>query len=199
MQIETSAGPMEVSAAVFDRAYKEPLVHQVLNHSFAKSHTGSKAQKKRGMVSGGGRKPWRQKGTGNARVGSNRNPLWRGGGRAFAATPAKREIRLNKKMYRQAFCSLISELNRRGGLRVIDTLGIDQPKTRLLAAKLKELSLRSALIVIEEDDLNIYLAARNLPAVGVARADLLDPLSLLLFEKALMTRAAVEKLQERLS
>lgn len=199
MQIETATGPMEVSAGVFDHAYSEALVHQLVNHSFAKSHSGSKAQKKRGMVSGGGRKPWRQKGTGNARVGSSRNPLWRGGGRAFAATPVKRKIKLNKKMYRRAFCSLISEINRREGLHIIDTFEIERPRTRLLIEKLRQLSLHSVLVVMAEDDMNIYLAARNIPTVGVTRADLLDPLSLLSFERVLITRAAVEKLQERLT
>lgn len=199
MQIETATGAIEVSDAIFGCKYNEALVHQALNYVVDRAHTGSKAQKKRSMVAGGGRKPWRQKGTGNARAGSNSSPLWRGGGRAFAATPVRRKLKLNKKMYRHALRSLVAEVNRRGGLQVVETLELEQPKTRLLAARLKELALQSVLIVTDGDDPNLWLAANNIPAVGVITADELDPFNLLRFEKVLMTRAALEKLQERLA
>ena len=178
-------------------SYNEALIHQTLNHFIGQAHTGSKAQKSRSMVSGGGRKPWRQKGTGNARVGSSRNPLWRGGGRAFAATPNKRKRKLNKKMYQQAMCSLISEIHRQGRLQIVDTFEIEQPKTRLLIEKLKSLSLGDSVLIVEEENRNVFLAANNIPTVGILGAGSLDPFSLLRFDKVLFTRSALEKFQGR--
>lgn len=200
MQIETSTGKLDVSDAVFNCPYNEPVVHQALKHFINKGHTGSKAQKTRAMVSGGGRKPWRQKGTGNARVGSSRNPIWRGGGVTFAATPTTRKSKLNKKMYRYAMRSLISEVCRQGRLMVVDSLELAEPKTKLMIEKLKSLSLQgSVLIVTEDENKNIHLSANNLTNVGVLSPEILDPHNILRFDTLLFTKSTLEKFQERLA
>ena len=199
MQINTSTGTVDVADAVFDCPYNQALIHQTLNFFVRNAHTGSKAQKTRAMVSGGGRKPWKQKGTGNARVGSSRNPIWRGGGRAFAATPDKRKTKLNKKMYRQAMKSLISELYRQNRLNVVDEFSIDEPKTRLVIEKIKSLSLMTGttLIVLETDDIKVELATRNIPTVGAITASLLNPFIMLRFDNILFTKSAIIGFQER--
>lgn len=198
LQLE-GGGSMKVAEGVFDRAYNESLVHQAVVSFLAGARSGTRAQKSRSDVAGGGRKPWRQKGTGNARAGTNRSPLWRGGGRAFAARPRNFAKKVNRKMYRGALCSLLSELYRRGCLHIVEELTVAEPKTRLLAGKLQDYDFESVLIVTPEPDENLVLAANNLPGVGVLPATRLDPVNLLRFQHILAPRGAVEKIQEWLA
>jgi large subunit ribosomal protein L4 len=156
-------------------------------------------QKSRAQVRGGGIKPWRQKGTGRARAGTSRSPIWRSGGRAFAATPRDYTQKINRKMYRAAMRSILSELVRQERLLAIDSFAVDAPKTRELVGKLNELGLDNVLIVTVDADDNLYLAARNLPGVAVCDVASADPVSLIGFEKVLMTKAAIEKIEERLA
>jgi len=192
-------GTMMVAEGVFDRAYNEALVHQAVVAFLAGARGGTRAQKSRSDVAGGGRKPWRQKGTGNARAGSNRSPLWRGGGRAFAARPRNFAKKVNRKMYRGALRSLLSELYRRGCLHIVEELSVPEPKTKLLVGKLRDYDFDSVLIVTPEPDENIMLAANNLPGVGVLPANRLDPVNLMRFGNILASRVAVEKIQKWLA
>lgn len=199
MQIKLArGGTLEAGDAVFGREFNEVLVHQVVTAFLAGARGGSRKQKTRAEVSGSGRKPWRQKGTGRARAGTIRSPIWRGGGLAFAARPKNFSHKVNRKMYRGALCSILSELHRRDALVVVGEFPVDTPKTRDLAAKLQSLSLDSVLIVDAELSENLVLASNNLPKVGVLSADGLDPVNLLRFDKVLMTRSAVERLEGRL-
>ncbi len=190
---------LQVSDAVFGADFKEALVHQVVTAYMAGARAGTKAQKNRSAVSGGGKKPYRQKGTGRARAGTIRSPLWRGGGVTFAAKPRSYAQKVNKKMYRGALRSILSELVRQERLVVVDSFGVDAPKTRQLVGKLKELGLDDVLIVTEQADENLYLAARNLYHVDVRDSDELDPVSLVGYEKVLMTTEALKKIEERLA
>lgn len=190
---------IEVSEATFGREFNEPLVHQVLTAYMAAGRAGTKAQKTRAEVRGGGKKPWRQKGTGSARAGSTRSPIWVGGGRAFAAKPRSYEQKVNRKMYRGAIRSMLSELVRQERLLVTDVLDLEAPKTRILAGKLKELGLGSVLILVEAFDEKLHLAARNLPYVQVLPVAGLDPLSLARHEKVLATVGALKMIEERLA
>ena len=192
-------GTLEAGDAVFGREFNETLIHQVVTAFLAGARSGSKAQKTRAQASGGGRKPTRQKGTGRARAGTIRSPIWRGGGRAFAAMPRKFSQKVNRRMYRGAMCSILSELNRRERLVVVDEFPVETPKTRDLVAKLKSLSLESVLIVDAEPGDNLYLASNNLPAVGVLEARNLDPVNALRFDKVLLTKSAVVQLEGRLA
>jgi len=189
---------IEVSEAAFGREYNEPLVHQVITAYMAAGRAGTKAQKTKAEVRGGGKKPWRQKGTGSARAGSNRSPIWVGGGRAFAAKPRSFEQKVNRKMYRGALRSMLSELVRQDRLVVTNGLGLEAPKTRLLAAQLKSMSLENVLIVVEAIDEKLFLAARNLPHVDVLPVTALNPLALASYDKVLMTVGAVKMIEERL-
>lgn len=198
LQLE-GGGSMKVAEGVFDCAYNEALVHQAVVAFLAGARSGTRAQKSRSDVAGGGRKPWRQKGTGNARAGTNRSPLWRGGGRAFAGRPRNFAKKVNRKMYRGALRSLLSELYRRGCLHIVEELSVAEPKTRLLAGKLQDYDFESVLIVTPEPDENLVLAANNLPGVGVLPATRLDPVNLLRFRHILAPRGAVEKIQEWLA
>ncbi len=190
---------IEVSEATFGREFNEPLVHQVLTAYMAAGRAGTKAQKTRAEVRGGGKKPWRQKGTGSARAGSTRSPIWVGGGRAFAAKPRSYEQKVNRKMYRGAIRSMLSELVRQERLLVTDVLDLEAPKTRILAGKLKELGLGNVLILVEAFDEKLHLAARNLPYVQVLPVASLDPLSLARHEKVLATVGALKMIEERLA
>jgi large subunit ribosomal protein L4 len=190
---------IEVSDATFGRAFNEPLVHQVLTAYMAAGRAGTKAQKTRAEVRGGGKKPWRQKGTGSARAGSSRGPIWVGGGRAFAAKPRSYEQKINRKMYRGAIRSMLSELARQDRLVVTAGLELEAPKTRMLASVLKQLGLNSVLIVIEAYDEKLLLASRNLPAVQVLPVASLDPVSLARYDKVLATVGALKMLEERLA
>jgi len=194
-----SGGTVTVSEVAFGKDFNEPLVHQVVTAFLAGARQGSKAQKNRAAVAGGGRKPWRQKGTGRARAGTIRSPLWRGGGKTFAAEPRDFSQKVNRKMYRGALRCIFSELVRQERLVVVDEFNIDSPKTKQVASKLKDLELSSVLIVTSEVDENLYLAARNLPKVDIRDASGVDPVSLIAFEKVLVTVPALKQLEEALA
>jgi len=192
-------GSVDVAEAAFGAEYNEALVHQVVNAYLAGARAGTKAQKNRSAVRGGGTKPWRQKGTGRARAGTIRSPIWVGGGRAFAASPRKHDQKVNKKMYRAALRSVFGELVRQDRLVIVKDLEIEAPKTRLLATKLKELELDNVLILNEAFDEKVFLAARNLPNVGICDVASMDPVVLIRFERVLVTLPALKLIEERLS
>jgi large subunit ribosomal protein L4 len=194
-----SGGTVTVSEVAFGKDFNEPLVHQVVTAFLAGARQGSKAQKNRSDVSGGGRKPWRQKGTGRARAGTIRSPIWRGGGKTFAAVPRDHSQKVNRKMYRGAIKSILSELVRQERLIVVEQFGLEAPKTKELVAKLKELELKDVLIVTEEVDENLFLSARNLYKVDTRDVAGIDPVSLIAFDKVLITAAAVKQLEEALA
>ena len=199
LNLAMSSGSVEVSEAAFAREYNEALVHQVVVAQMAGARQGSRGQKTRAEVSGGGRKPWRQKGTGRARAGSIRSPLWRGGGKVFAARPQDHSQKVNRKMYRGAMRCIISELIRQERLVVCESFGLAEPRTKGLLARLKDLDLRNVLIVADEIDENLYLASRNLKDVGVSDVAALDPVSLISHDKVLVTVGALKKLEEALA
>ena len=194
-----SGGTVTVSEVAFGKDFNEPLVHQVVTAFLAGARQGSKAQKNRSDVSGGGRKPWRQKGTGRARAGTIRSPIWRGGGKTFAASNRDHSQKVNRKMYRGALQCIVSELVRQERLVVVDEFSVDAPKTKAVAAKLKDLQLSNVLIVTDNVDENLYLGSRNLPKVDVRDAQGVDPVSLIAFEKVLITVPALKKLEEALA
>lgn len=195
-----NAAAISVAESVFDVPFNESLIHQAVTAYLAGARAGTKAQKNRSAVSGGGSKPWRQKGTGRARAGTIRSPLWRGGGRAFAAQPRDHSQKLNKKMFRSALRSILSELVRQGRLVVVEQLSLAEPKTRLLVDHLSQLAIGDdVLLVCDEVEDNLYLAARNLYRVSLCDADYVDPVSLVGHEKVVMTTAALKKLEERLA
>jgi large subunit ribosomal protein L4 len=200
MKLKLSGGGGEVSVSdeTFGAAFNEALVHQVVTAYRNAGRSGTKAQKTRAEVRGGGKKPWSQKGTGQARAGSIRSPIWVGGGRAFAAKPRSFEQKVNRKMYRGALRSMLGELVRQDRLVVTQTLSVDAPKTKALLAQLKAHELTNVLIVIEAVDEKLLLAARNLPHVDVLPAAALDPLALMSHDKVLMTVGAVKMIEERL-
>ncbi len=183
----------------FAREFNEPLVHQTVVSYLAGARQGSVKQKNRSEVRGGGRKPWRQKGTGRARAGTIRSPIWRGGGRAFAARPRDYGKKLNRKMYRRAMQCIVSELIRQDRLIVVDDFAVESHKTRELVLKLKAFELDNVLIVAEGVEQNLYLAARNLHKVEVLDAQAIDPVSLIGFEKVLCTVAALKQIEGMLS
>jgi len=189
---------IEVSEAAFGVSYNEPLVHQVVNAYMAGARSGTRAQKSRAQVSGGGAKPWRQKGTGRARAGSSRGPIWRSGGVTFAAKPKDYSQKVNRKMYRGAMRSIFSELVRQERLVVLDEFGVDAPKTKQLTAKLSQLGLGDVLIVTAEFDENLALAARNLHWITYIDASQINPVSLIAFDKVLITVSALKGIEERL-
>ncbi|KKC97946.1 50S ribosomal protein L4 [Photobacterium sp. WH77] len=193
------ADALAVSETTFGREFNEALVHQVVVAYAAGARQGTRAQKTRSDVSGGGAKPWRQKGTGRARAGTIRSPLWRTGGVTFAARPQDHSQKVNKKMYRGAMKCILSELVRQERLIVVDNFSVEAPKTKELAAKLKELELNDVLIVTGELDENLFLAARNLYKVDVRDAAAIDPVSLIAFDKVVMTAAAVKQVEEMLA
>lgn len=192
-------GKVTVSDEAFGREFNEDLVHQAVVAYQAGGRQGSKKQKTRAEVRGGGKKPWKQKGSGRARAGSIRSPLWRGGGKIFAAVPRDHSQKLNRKMYRAALSSILSELARQDRLVLVDSIGMDAPKTKGLMAKLKSLDLSNVLIVSDEVDQNLYLSARNIPYVEVRDVNGADPVSLIGFEKVLMTVSALKKFEEVLA
>lgn len=192
------ANALTVSETTFGREFNEALVHQVVVAYAAGARQGTRAQKTRSEVSGGGAKPWRQKGTGRARAGTIRSPIWRTGGVTFAAKPQDHSQKVNKKMYRGAMKSILSELVRQERLIVVENFSVEAPKTKALVAKLKELELNDVLIVTGEVDENLFLAARNLYKVDVRDVTGIDPVSLIAFDKVLMTAAAVKQVEEML-
>ncbi|MGQ8366043.1 50S ribosomal protein L4 [Glaciecola sp. 1036] len=199
LTLKDANSALEVSDATFGREFNEALVHQVVVAYGAGARQGTKAQKTRSEVRGGGKKPWRQKGTGRARAGTIRSPIWVGGGRAFAAKPRSFEQKVNKKMYRGAIKSILSELVRQERLIVVEKFGVEAPKTKELLTKLNELELNDVLIVTSEVDENLFLSARNLYKVDVRDVQGIDPVSLIAFEKVLMTADAVKQLEESLA
>ncbi|MDG1816069.1 MAG: 50S ribosomal protein L4 [Glaciecola sp.] len=190
---------LEVSDATFGLEFNEALVHQVVVAFGAGARQGTKAQKTRAEVRGGGKKPWNQKGTGRARAGTIRSPIWVGGGRAFAAKPRSFEQKVNKKMYRGAIRSILSELIRQDRLIVVEKFGVDAPKTKALLAQLSTYDLTDVLIVTPEVDENLFLASRNLYKVDVRDVQGIDPVSLIAFEKVLITADAMKQLEEALA
>ncbi|MCX7055892.1 MAG: 50S ribosomal protein L4 [Pseudomonadota bacterium] len=190
---------VEVADATFGREFNETLVHQVMVAYMAAGRAGTKAQKSRAEVRGGGRKPHAQKGTGSARAGSIRSPIWVGGGRAFAARPRDYSQKVNRKMYRGAIRSMLSELARTDRLVVVTSIDLEGPKTKLLVSHLKSLQLDRALIVVEAFEEKLFLAARNLPSVEVLTVAQLDPVSLARHDKVLVTVGALKMLEERLA
>jgi large subunit ribosomal protein L4 len=193
------SGTVEVAESAFGAEFNEALVHQVVNAYLAGGRAGTKAQKSRATASGGGAKPWRQKGTGRARAGTIRSPIWVGGGRAFAAKPRDYSQKVNKKMYRAALRSVMSELIRQERLVITDSVAMEAPKTKELVGKLKKLGLDNVLIVNEAFDENVFLSARNLPDVGICDAAAIDPVVLMRFEKVLITLPALKLIEGRLS
>lgn len=197
MELAVSGGnAIEVSNATFGRDFSEALVHQVVTAYLAGGRAGTKAQKTRSQVSGGGKKPWRQKGTGRARAGSIRSPLWRGGGRTFAAQPQDHSQKVNRKMYRGALQAILSELVRQERLIVLDSFDISVPKTSELRTKLAELNFEKGLIITPQVDGNLFLATRNIPGVYALDVAGLDPVSLVAADKVIMTVEAVKKIEE---
>lgn len=190
---------IQVSDAVFGADYKESLIHQVVTAYMNAARSGTKAQKNRSAVAGGGIKPWRQKGTGRARAGTIRSPIFRTGGVTFAAQPRSYAQKVNRKMYRGALRSILSELVRQDRLMVVGDFSVEAPKTKQLVAKLSEMGIGGALIVTEQLDENLLLAARNLYNVEVCGMQDVDPLSLVGFEKIIMTSGALKALEEKLA
>ena len=199
LSLAADGGSVEVSDVAFAREYNEALVHQVVVAYMSGARQGSRAQKSRAQVRGGGRKPWRQKGTGRARAGSIRSPIFRGGGRTFAARPQDHSQKVNRKMYRGALRCILSELIRQERLVVCESFAVDSPKTKGLLGKLKELDLTSVLIVGDSLDENMYLAARNLKDVTAIDVDVVDPVNLIRHDKVLITVDALKKLEEMLA
>ncbi len=189
---------VQLSDAAFGRAYNETLVHQVVTAYMAAGRAGTKRQKSRAEVSGGGKKPWSQKGTGQARAGSNRSPIWVGGGRAFAARPRDFTQKVNRKMYRAAMQSMVSELARQDRIVAVESLELAEAKTKLLIARLAELGLTRALILVEAYEEKLFLASRNIPYVDVLPVASLDPVSLVRHDKVVATVGALKLLDQRL-
>ena len=203
MQIELlneqgqSSATVDAPDAVFARDYNENLVHQIVVAYQANARQGTRAQKDRQQVKHSTRKPFKQKGTGNARAGMTSSPLWRGGGRIFPNSPDENfSQKLNKKMYRAGMASIFSQLVREGRLAVVDSLTVEAPKTKLLAAKFKAMNLQSVLVIADQIDENLYLASRNLPHVLVVEPRYADPLSLVHYKKVIVTKGAIDKLKE---
>ena len=192
------SGTVSVSDVAFAREYNEDLVHQVVTAYMSGARQGTRAQKNRAAVRGGGKKPWRQKGTGRARAGTIRSPIWRSGGVTFAAQPQDHSQKVNRKMYRAALRSIMSELARQDRLMVVESLELEAPKTKLLVKQLSEYGVDNVLIVSTEVNENLYLAARNLHKVDVRDVESIDPVSLIGHDKVMVTVDAVKKFEEML-
>ncbi|MBK6758283.1 MAG: 50S ribosomal protein L4 [Moraxellaceae bacterium] len=199
MNLKTVSGAaVELSEVAFGKEFNEALVHQVVSAYLAGGRQGTRAQKTRAEVSGGGKKPFKQKGTGRARAGSIRSPLWRGGGKSFAAKPQDWAQKVNRKMYRGAMQCILAELVRQDRLVLVEEFTVGTPKTKELLAKLQSMGVTNALIVTDAVDENLYLAARNLPHVEVIDTSAVDPVSLIGFDKVLMSVPAAKKLEVEL-
>ena len=195
----TNNGSVEVSDLAFGKDFNEALVHQVVTAYLAGARQGTKAQKSRSDVAGGGAKPFRQKGTGRARAGTVSSPIWRSGGVTFAAQPRNHSQKVNKKMYRAAMRCIFSELVRQDRLVVVEDFALESPKTKQFVAKLNELDLSNVLLITADVEQNLFLAARNVPHVDVRDAAGVDPVSLVGFDKVLVTVAALKKVEEVLA
>lgn len=200
LKLSNQSETVEVSSQVFEAPYNEALIHQVVNAMLANSKTGTRKQKTRSEVRGGGIKPWRQKGTGRARAGSIRSPLWKGGGTMFAADPNQqnREVKVNKKMVKGCLRSMLSELIRQGYLQLVDNIELEQPKTKQLLNLLKQYDVDQALLVTAETDSHLVLASRNIPTVEAVTADEVTPLNLLKYKNTVMTTEALRQIEDRL-
>jgi large subunit ribosomal protein L4 len=195
----SNAGSLAVADAIFGQPYKEALVHQIVTAYFAGARQGTKAQKTRAEVRGGGAKPWKQKGMGRARAGTTRGPLWRTGGRAFAARPRSFDQKVNRKMYRGALCSILSELIRQDRMLVVDQLDVQEKKTKHLISSLDKFGLTDVLLITDDVSDALYLSARNLHWVGLADVEGVDPALLISFAKVVISQGALTRLQEQLS
>lgn len=198
VKVHGASAGLELADSLFDARYNEALIHQVVTAYMAGSRQGTKAQKRRSDVRGGGIKPWRQKGTGRARAGTSRSPIWVGGGRAFAAVPRDHSVKVNRKMYRGALRSVVSELIRQERLSFASEIAVNEPRTRELKPLLADLGLSRGLIVVEAFDENLWLAARNLPGLFIETAAMVSPYSLVAAEQVVMTSAAARLLEERM-
>lgn len=196
---KASTKTVELADGTFARDFNEPLIHQVVTAYLAGGRSGTRATKSRSDVSGGGAKPWRQKGTGRARAGTIRSPIWRSGGHTFALSPQDHSQKVNKKMYRSAMRSILSELIRQERLTIVDAFSVAAPKTKELAEKLAAIKFESGLIIIESADDNLFLSARNLHKVNVLEASEINPVSLVGSAKVIMTVGAVQKIEEMLA
>jgi len=194
-----TAKEIEVTDKAFAVEYNESLVHQVIVSEFSNRRSGTKAQKNRSAVSGGGKKPWRQKGTGRARAGTTRSNIWVGGGRAFAAQPQDHSKKINKKMYLAAMRSIFSELHRQERLVVVDDFQLEAPKTKKFVEKVKSMGISNALVIVESFDENLWLSARNLHGFEVCLTNQINPISLIEFENVIVTSNALKIIEERLS
>lgn len=194
-----SSERLELNDDVFAARYNAALVHQVVTAYFAASRAGTRAHRSRAEVSGGNAKPWRQKGTGRARAGSSRSPLWRGGGKTFASRPTSYAQKVNRKMYRGAMRSILSELLRLERLKVVKELSVEAPKTRQFVERMRTLGVDDVLVVTQSDDQNLYLAGRNLPGVALQASVEVSPVSLLAFENVLFTPEALKDLEARVA
>lgn len=195
-----SSGKVEAADVVFNRDFNEPLVHQVVVAYQANARSANRAQKDRSEVNKSTRKPWRQKGTGRARVGRASSPLWRGGGKVFPNSPEENySHKLNKKMYRAGVRSILSQLAREDRLVVVESFSVEAPKTKLVADKLKQMGMDSVLLITEAFDETLHLASRNLQSIAVIEPEAADPLSLIYFDKVVVTRAALGRFEEMLS
>ncbi|MBL4712430.1 MAG: 50S ribosomal protein L4 [Gammaproteobacteria bacterium] len=199
LQIHNSKETIAVSEAVFGLEYKESLIHQLVTAYMATGRSGTVAQKNRSAVRGGGAKPWAQKGTGRARAGTSRGPLWRSGGVTFAAQPRDYTQKLNKKMYRAGMRSMLSELNRQQRLIVVEDITVDAPKTKQMTAKLADLGVSKTLIVTETGDESLYLSARNLHHVEVCDVAGMNPVNLVRYDHVVVTVGAVRAIEEQLA
>lgn len=198
VKVQGAQAGLELADDLFGARYNEPLIHQVVTAYLAGGRQGTKAHKNRSAARGGGIKPWRQKGTGRARAGTSRSPIWVGGGRAFAAAPRDHSVKVNRKMYRGALRSVVSELIRQDRLTFLSDLNISEPRTRELKPVLSKLGMSRGLIVAEAFDENLWLAARNLPGLHVESADEVSPYSLVAADQVVMTSAAARLLEERM-
>ena len=199
LKLAGGTGGVEVADDTFGREFSPALVHQVVTAWLAGARTGTKAQKTRAAVRGGGSKPWRQKGTGRARAGSIRSPIWVGGGRAFAAKPRDHAQKVNRKMYRGAMRSILSELVRQDRLKLVETLELDEPRTRAAVDRFRELGIEGGLIVVDAVNENLALATRNLRGMQLVTADAVNPADLVMHDTVVMTVAAVKRLEEKLA
>ncbi|MEM7358633.1 MAG: 50S ribosomal protein L4 [Pseudomonadota bacterium] len=190
---------LKVSDDVFGAEYNESLIHQAVVAYQAGARQGTRGHKNRSAVSGGGAKPWRQKGTGRARAGTSRSPIWRGGGKTFPATTQDHSQKMNRKAYRSAMRSILSELVRQERLIVAEEFSVNEPKTKQLVAKMNEMQLEDVLVVTHEIDENLALASRNLYHVGIVAAQEINPLSLIGFDKVVMTSEAIKQIEEKLA
>jgi len=200
MDLKThSGGTLSVSDTVFGATYNEGLVHQIVTAYLAGGRAGNAAQKTRSEVRGGGKKPWKQKGTGRARAGTSRSPIWAGGGVTFAAKPRDYSQKVNKKMYRAALRSILSQAAADGRLVVVDSLDIAEPKTKLMQAKLEELGVSKTLLLLDDVSEAVFLSARNIPNLQVLDVDGVDPVSLVRYPSIVTTSKAIKQLEERLA